>query len=329
MSQLATPILSDAIREIRERRLRKRVIYVLSAFGDESSDEKKQRVFAVSGVFGDQNQWDALEAKWRQRLPEGLDFHAAQCESDQGDFSKFEHHENKALYKDLTLLLVRSGLWGYGVAMDLISQNKYMGELLPESPYYKCFGEVVLFFAHRAVMYVPREQVKFTFDRRLETEFNATALYDYMAKLPEWEDHDYLHEEVAFASRKSVGVQAADLYAYEVMKHLDNMIGPKKRDTRRSFQVLLNTERFGGHIYIDDYFKGLQEAIAKLDEGNKAAWQPGEYKQWLEKNGLSDTYAHRLRYTMQCDAIARSKGDQTYFEDVQRWSERKDLAPEQ
>src|ERR1700684_4053895 len=100
MPQLTTPIYLTALEDIRERRLKKRVIYVLSAFGDESSDAKRQRVFAVSAIFGDQNQWDNLEVKWRQRLPEGIDFHAAECESDQGDFARFEHGQNKELYKD-------------------------------------------------------------------------------------------------------------------------------------------------------------------------------------------------------------------------------------
>jgi hypothetical protein len=296
---------------------------VLSAFGDESGDETKRRVFAVGAVFGEQHQWDDLEIKWRARLPEGIDFHAADCDSDKGDFANFSHQHNKDLYKDLTLLLVSSKLLGYGVAIDLISQNKYMGNLLPESPYYKCFGEVVLFFAHRTVMYVPREQVKFTFDRRLEVEYNATALYDYMAKLPEWEDREYIDEEVAFASRKSVGVQAADLWTREVMKRLDNEIAPIKRQIRKSFQALENTERFGGVIYTGEYFNGLQQAVNAMDiSDGPGAFKHGDYKNWLTKYKVQDSYATRLRYMTQHDAIARANGNATHFEDVRKWTQR-------
>jgi hypothetical protein len=34
-----------------------------------------------------------------------------------------------------------------------------------------------------------------------------------MANLPEWEHSSYIHGEVGFASRKIVGIQAADLWA--------------------------------------------------------------------------------------------------------------------
>jgi hypothetical protein len=214
MLQIAGHTADLALAALREGRKQAKVIFVLSAFGDESSDASHQRVFAVAALFGEQRQWDDLEIKWRARLPAGVDFHAADCECDQGSFAKFNHQENKALYKDLTHILAKSGVQGYGVAIDLVGQTKFMGPLLPESAYYKCFAEVVLFFTHGAAFYIPREQVKFTFDRRLETQYNATELYDYLSKMPEWEDHEYLHEEIGFASRKSVGVQAADLYTY-------------------------------------------------------------------------------------------------------------------
>ena len=59
---------------------------MLSAFGDESFDEGKQRVFAVAALFGNQQTWDALELKWIARTG-GVVFHAAECESDMGDFA--------------------------------------------------------------------------------------------------------------------------------------------------------------------------------------------------------------------------------------------------
>jgi hypothetical protein len=41
---------------VRDRRQHKGIVYVLTAFGDESSDETHQRVFAVGAVFGEQHQ---------------------------------------------------------------------------------------------------------------------------------------------------------------------------------------------------------------------------------------------------------------------------------
>jgi len=293
---------------------------MLTAFGDESSDETHKRVFAIAALFGNQEQWDALEAKWRKRTG-GVDFHATECDSDQGTYKTFAHRDNKNLYKDLTILLAESKLLGYGVALDLISQEKYLGELLPESPYYKCFGEVVIHFAHIAFLSVPQEQVRFIFDRRLETQYNSTFLYDYMAKLSEWGDHTFVDDKIHFASRDVVGIQAADLWAREVMKHLDNQIGPKKRDTRQSLKALRNSKRFGANWYVGEYFEGLAKAIAAMDgPDGYGAFKQGAYKQWLTQNKELDTYAARLRYLVRRDIAQRAAGNSTHFEDVHRWT---------
>jgi len=306
---------------LEERRKLSKVITVLSAFGDESSDESKQRVFAVAALFGDQQTWDALELKWTARTG-GIVFHAAECESDQGDFENSPHAKNQELYKDLTTLLAQSGLLGYGSVLDLINQKKYMPDLLPESAYYRCFGEVVTFFAQKTWAIDPDEKVKFTFDRRLETQFNATFLYDYLAALPEWKHYSYLHDEIAFASRKSVGIQAADLWTRELMKHLDNQIGPKKRPTRKSFAALEETHRFGASFYVDDFFDALRQKIDELNNPslNRTIGQRA-YADWLAKNDLTDTFQNRIRFYTQQDALERAKGNAGHFDDVRKLGE--------
>jgi hypothetical protein len=289
---------------------------VLIAFGDESSDETHQRVFAVGALFGNQQQWERLESSWRARTGDA-DFHASACDSDQGAYAGTPHAENKKLYRDLTILLAESRLLGYGAAIDLQMQRVHMKNLLPESSYYRCFGEVVIFFAEQAYLSIPQEPVRFTFDRRLETEYNARALYDYMANLPEWEHHDFIHKEVGFASRKTVGVQAADLWTREVMKHLDNTVGPVHRLKRRSMEALEKTRRFGTRLYTGDYFAGLQERINELDNApGQSAFKNKNYKTWIDSHGSSDSYAMRVRYLAQYDAIQRAAGNSTHFDDV-------------
>jgi hypothetical protein len=319
MLQLTTPAEIEALTSLRIGRSRRGVIIVLTAYGDESSDETHQRVFAVGALFGSREQWDALQVKWLERTG-GLIFHAAECDSDNGAFAQFSHEENKKLYKDLTILLAESKLLGYGVALDLISQNRDMGrELLPESPYYRYFGEVVVFFAEKAYLSIPREPVEFIFDRRMETEHSATELYFYLANLPEWEHQPYIHDRVAFATRKTAGIQIADLWTREVMKHLDNEIGPEKRPERLSMTALKKTRRFGATIYTGDWFKGLEERIKELDNlntGTATAFGHGRYKKWLQEHGLTDAYGVRMRYLAQYDAEQRAKGNATHFDDV-------------
>src|SRR5712692_10503716 len=96
---------------------------MLSVFGDESADETKQRVFAVAGVIGREEQWEQLEARWIARTG-SFPFHAKDCESDQGDYKGIDHQQNQDLYKDLAQLLAASGLGGWGFAIDLLAQRQ-------------------------------------------------------------------------------------------------------------------------------------------------------------------------------------------------------------
>ncbi len=289
---------------------------MLTAFGDESSDEDKKRVFAVAALFGNQEQWDNLELKW-QELAGGIEFHAADCDSDHGDFEKFSHGQNKKLYKDLTILLSQSGILGYGVAIDISASRQEVPNPLPEAEYYRCFAEVVMFFAERAYLSIPREPVKFIFDRRLESQYGAVSMYDYLVKLPEWKHREYLHEEIGFASRKAVGIQAADLWAREVMKDLDNDVGPVKRPRRGSLTTLAGTNRFGANLYTGNFFKGLHSAIQRAEnETLTGAFKTGNYLKWLESNKLQDTYPHRVRFLAYFDALKRASGDMSHFDDV-------------
>ncbi|MFZ0737615.1 MAG: hypothetical protein WAM96_11045, partial [Candidatus Acidiferrales bacterium] len=118
-------------------------------------------------------------------------------------------------------------------------------------------------------LHIPQEKVNFIFDRNLEREYNATYLYDYMFRLPEWKFQPYIGEQVAFACRKNIGVQAADLVARETMKHLDNQVGPKQRLTRASLRTLEESKRFTFNFYIGKSLLALAQAAKDLDLGTK------------------------------------------------------------
>src|ERR1700722_7899180 len=114
---------------------------MLLVYGDESMDETKQRVCAVAGIIGTEEQWNALEWKWARRT-NGVPCHGNHCESDRGDYLGRPHWENQALYRDLAILLADSGLAGYGQSIDLIARKR----IFPESEditYYTAFQRVL------------------------------------------------------------------------------------------------------------------------------------------------------------------------------------------
>ena len=229
-----------------------------SVFGDESQDETKQRVFGVSGIFGSHEEWDTLADDWKRRTG-GRIFHAADCESDHGDFAETSHQDNRELYKDLTILLTKTRFLAYTVSMDLAAYREFFPKATDRNdPYYFCFYAVVEKFSQVNFLSVPLDKVEFTFDIQMEVEHNASMLYQCMRSLPEWKGYDLLAEKVSYTTRDNPRIQAADLVAREGMKRLDHRIGPVRR-TRRSLLALEQTNRFSFIELGREYFRSLIE----------------------------------------------------------------------
>jgi hypothetical protein len=280
--------------------LQKWSVVVLSVYGDESSDETSSRVFAVAALFGSDQQWDGLIEKWCSRTG-GKVFHATECDTDQGDFAGISHNDNKSLYKDLTQLVCSSNLLGFGCAIDLASHNEFFPDVPKEVPYLRCFRDVILQCMDWAKMAVPREDaIKFTFDSRRESDYNAGVLYDYLRNLPDWKDwEDLTFDEISFASRKTIGVQIADLLARETMKYLDNVVGPVKRPPRRSFIALRECKRFGFDFFMREYFQDFRSRFD--DIGERVGMRRDEYFAWLREKGLNDNMSNRHRWIFDLD----------------------------
>jgi hypothetical protein len=277
---------------------------VYSVFGDESHDENCSRVFAVGGVLGSTEDWNSLKTAWEERTG-GRVFHAADCETDFGDFAGADHQENQRLYADLTKLLVGSRLMGFGAAISLEDHKNIFPDALDNQPYFLCFRWVIAHFTAIVAALVPQDKVKYTFDRNPETAYSSSRLYDYMAALPEWRFREYLADEVSFDTRKNIGIQAADLVARETMKHLDNQIGPVPREIRRSMRALGESRRF----HFDFFRKGYLEALRRnAAEMNCPGYSISEYHEWRERLRLPDTVEVRMRYHIHLDDLDRKAG---------------------
>lgn len=269
---------------------------IYSAYGDESSDEKCKRVFAASGIFGRQEEWDNLSKAWFKRTKD-IDFHAADCESDKGNFEQTEHRENLKLYRDLTEMLCQTKLIGYAIAISLEAHHKHFPGHLESSPYLLCFAHVVTECAEAGRVSMPAGKVKFTFDRHFDHQYNATKMYEWFTKAKWVRSHPYLEGEVAFtASQGYAQIQVADLVAREAMKRLDrDIVGGSF--TRRSMEALLKTGRFRFTYLRDADFADLARGADELSRSVKGATK-AEYQKWLANNGYPDTHELRMHYMM-------------------------------
>jgi hypothetical protein len=270
---------------------------VYSVFGDESADEKKQRIFAVAGIIGSEDDWTGVEREWL-KVTKGREFHANECQRPQ----------DRKLCEKLVEVLLTSRLMGWGAAMSLVDYSQIFEQPISNLPYYVCFQKVIEMFARRTSYLIPQDKVEFTFDRNLETQYNATVLYDYMLKLPEWEDRELVADRIAFSTRKNPRIQAADLWAREVMKFGDECVLKNQPLKSPFLEALEKTRRFGLDVYATSYFREMKKDIT---ERHLPGHTMNEYHAWRQRYNMQDTMEHRIRYHMFLDLVEKHKPDNT------------------
>jgi hypothetical protein len=264
---------------------------MLLVYGDESMDETQERVCAVAGIIGTEEQWKALEWEW-VKFNYGCPFHANACDSDHGNYATRAHWNNKALYRDLTILLANSGLCGVGKAIDLAAKQT----IFPESEdlaYYTAFQRVVADLAKFARLW--GDVAELTFDMRMESEHNAGFLYGSLRENePEWTQ--YLAKKISFEFAKdNPRIQIADLLAREAMKALDNRIGPVKRKVRKSWLTLAQTGRFKIDAFSIEWFESLKQQMPELEK--QLNMNLNDYMEWLRKRHRQPSISAMLQYS--------------------------------
>jgi hypothetical protein len=271
---------------------------MLPAFGDESIDESRKRVVAVGSVCGAQSDWKPFNDEWRDRNG-GKCFHAAACESDKVDYKDIPHELNQRLYADLTQLIAKSRLFGFGAAINVADYYSCFKQDLPDEAYYFCFAENVKWCREIAQLSLVPDKVDFTFDRSFDRQYNSGQLFDELCRREEWKP--YLTGRVHFVPREEeCGIQAADLVARECMKRLDNQIGPKYRGLRRSMKALLDTRRFMFKYFQRPEFEAMIQNMKEL-RGNSIV----DYQRWLSSLKLQDNHSNRIRYMALTEPIAQ------------------------
>jgi|SRR5208337_1229319 len=292
------------VEEIKNARKKRPVAIMLTVYADESSDEKQNRIFAIGGLIGSQEEWDSVERTWLDRTG-GIEFHATDCEANRGNFRDSPPEKNRALYKDLTNILAQSPLWGFGNAIDIRGYKDTVPHTLDVAPYFQCFLNVVDRISQLGSVYIPRQKVKFIFHRRFETQYNAFYLYDFLCKSDRVGPPKNMMDEISSATSATIGIQVADLFSREVMKdfewHLDRQAGVIIRRRRLSWETLNDTNRFKYMFWFKEDFEHLVQRMSLMKKEKGDQW--AAYEKWLLQEGCADNAENRTRFLFYTESI--------------------------
>lgn len=272
------------IDKIREARRNRDLVFMLTVFGDESTDGERQRVFVVAGLIATQKRWDALEPVWIKTLG-GKRFHGTDLVSGGGDFQGISKEQRLKLYLDLTKLLVKTNIIGFGVAIEINAYRTLFPDVPEYMSYYMCFVPTVLQLSKIAAS--NKQKANFIFHHNRKTDYNSGLLYDSMINFPEVKFRKYFNR-ISFASDDEIGIQCVDLFAREVRRDFDKRyLQNIKYNTGKSFESLCKTGRFFYEPHDKQYLKDFRERYDKrqVNLGN-----------WLKTHGLDNNITNRIQH---------------------------------
>jgi hypothetical protein len=273
---------------------------MLTAFGDESCDQTKKRVFVVAALVGDSPTWAHLRSRWKERLGEAT-FHSADCEAGFGEFRGLGETVRHRLHLDLTQILAESNLMGYGSAIDLAGCHEIAPTVIaqfPDMPYYDCFIKTVAYLSNLAAAFVPRDKLEFIFDRNRNTQYNAGLLYDWITRYKSG-----IIERVSFTTREEPGIQAADLWARELMKRCDTHLFNQSATPRPQWRTIIETRRFQFKFTLGRHLaEQMEDASAAISVDHDG------YEKWRVEKNLVDNLSNRFRYFAKMQGSHREDG---------------------
>jgi hypothetical protein len=264
-----------------------------NVYGDESHDGKASIIYVVSGLFGDDAAWDAATSAWTATaITNGEEFHASEWSS-------------RSKYSSLCRVICKSKLIAFAAGMDLSEYKTLFPNPVDQLPYYFCFYKVVEHMADIASSCIPREELRFTFDRNLEVKYNAAYLYDSLIKVPEFKHWELLADKIVFSARNDPHMQIADMVARESMNWLKAVVIGNAAPRSSCLADLVDSHRLHWHHFHRDYFVQRVAHIQRLvDQGHPM----GNFEHWRRERNCQDTAENRMRYQIEIDKKLRAQG---------------------
>ncbi|MGB8028517.1 MAG: hypothetical protein WCF30_02530 [Terracidiphilus sp.] len=200
---------------------------------DESFDG---RVMTVGGWIGEEREWRRLENQWqrcidRQNSSARQDqqisrFHAAEMNGYKEEFAHWDKPMSERFCGKLVNLLTRRQMGGICIGADMDAIKAVFPEDDPnrrDSVYALCIKQAMVEIGHIMQHFFPGDQVALIHDHG-DWDEQALAGYNKMVDDPQWISRKYFHSITPLTWRQSIGLQPADMLAYEAFKALSARI---------------------------------------------------------------------------------------------------------
>jgi hypothetical protein len=227
-------------------------VAVLQFKFDESYD---QQIMSVGGWIGEELEWKRLEARWQKRVDfENLHnrpdqqitrFHASHMNCKDGEYENWDKAMCLEFSKKLIGLLAKRKMGAIGVACDMnaIRQVFPKGDdaTMIRRTYVLCFKQLMIDVAHILNDHFSGDHVLLIHDHGNWDELLLHG-YNLIVDDPEWEPRGLFEGLLPKTGTQSVGLQAADLFAYEAFKGVKAKTSNPESAMRGAIQEMMHRE---------------------------------------------------------------------------------------
>jgi len=273
-------MISEIARIVHPDKVGRRLMAIVTFKFDESY--KNSRSMLVGGWTAEEKQWKRLEKLWQKAiayenrsLPDHMKisrYHAAEMNANDGEYKGWENEQYRKLRftKKLFKIVSNGKMAAIACGIDLKAFFTLFPEHAPNdlsAPYVLCMKMLMLEIA-KALEREPGAddyRVALVHDHG-DWDKQALEGYNLMVDDKQWEHRHRFVSITPLTWRDDVGLQSADLIAYEAMRWLDDRLWTG-RDMRIPLQKL--TE-MNGHMY-GTYFnrEALELLKAEIDKPNE------------------------------------------------------------
>lgn len=258
---------------------------MFKAYVDESGIHSTAKIFVLAGYLAAQKEWKRFEKKWQDVLDnyEIKVFHASDCNSNTGEFARFDgkqEEKNQFVKELLTTISDRSRIIPINVGVVVRDfPDPEHGRVLARGghPYYVCmkaFMSTVTLVMRR---FPAHERVALIFDRQDQFDQRAHETFDGILS-ETWEGRERF-KTLEFGSRQdNIPLQAADSLAFDSYREFLRRRDDPDRPARRSYALLTKNRAMSSEWVLDqigaqEFYKLAQQTMD--DSENIPANDPG------------------------------------------------------
>jgi hypothetical protein len=233
-------------------RRRREIVAVIQFKFDESYD---QQIMCVGGWIADEHEWKRLETRWQKRIDQEnahsrpdqqiTEFHATEMNCKDGEFANWDHPKCIAFSKRLITLLAERKMGAIAIACDMDAIREVFpkgdAEGMIRRTYVLTFKQMMVDVAHVMQDYFPGDKLLLIHDHGSWDDLLLKG-YNLMIDEPGWAPRSLFEGLLAKTGRTAVGLQAADMIAYEVFKGVRAKTSNPEAGMRGAMQGMINQE---------------------------------------------------------------------------------------